>query len=54
MSTRNEVAMKRQPNQTQNRPAKTNNYATKKSTYQAKIETLRRKTIRSEKYGSAK
>ena len=39
---------------TQNRPAKTNNYATKKSTREAKMETLRRKTIRSEKYGSAK
>ena len=41
--------------ETQNRPAKTDNYATKKSTYQAKIETLRRKTIRREKYnGGAK
>lgn len=40
---------------TQNRPAKIHqNFETKKSTYQAKIETLRRKTIRSEKYGSAK
>lgn len=50
---------------TQNRPAKTNNYATKKSTpersekrsktdYAAKMETLRRKTIRSEKYGNSK
>lgn len=40
---------------TQNRPAKTNNYATKKSTQAAKLETLRRKTVRSEKYnGGAK
>lgn len=39
---------------TKTRPAKSNNFETKKSTYQAKIETLRRKTVRSEKYGSAK
>jgi hypothetical protein len=40
---------------TKNRPAKTDNYATKKSTQEAKLETLRRKTIRQEKYnGSAK
>lgn len=48
-----------------NRPAKINNYSTKKSTpersekrsktdYAAKLETLRRKTIRSEKYGASK
>lgn len=37
-----------------NRPVKTNNYATHKSTQAAKLETLRRKTVRSEKYGSAK
>lgn len=36
-----------------NRPVK-NNYSTHKSTQAAKLETLRRKTIRSEKYGSAK
>lgn len=40
---------------TKTRPAKTNNYATKKSTQTAKMETLRRKTVRSEKYnGGAK
>lgn len=39
---------------TKNRPVKTNNYLTYKSTQAAKLETLRRKTIRSEKYGSAK
>lgn len=39
------------------RPAKmkSGNYATKKSTYEAKLETLRRKTVRREKYnGGAK
>lgn len=36
------------------RPAKTKNYETYKSTQAAKLETLRRKTVRSEKYGSAK
>lgn len=36
------------------RPAEPNNFATKKSTQAAKLETLRRKTIRAEKYGSAK
>lgn len=43
----NEVATRRQP-------SKNRNYATHKSTQAAKLETLRRKTIRSEKYGSAK
>jgi len=37
-----------------NRPAKINNYATYKSTQAAKLETLRRKTVRSEKYGNSK
>lgn len=65
MNTRNEVAMRRQPNQIKTHPAKTNRYETnrdvslpsrktRKSTQAAKLETLRRKTIRSEKYGSAK
>ena len=33
------------------RPAKANNYETYKSSQAAKLETLRRKTIRAEKYG---
>lgn len=39
-----------------NRPAKLNrNFETKKSTQAAKLETLRRKTVRQEKYnGGAK
>lgn len=37
-----------------NRPVQNIRYETYKSTREAKIETLRRKTIRSEKYGSAK
>lgn len=37
-----------------NRPVTANRYETHKSTQAAKLETLRRKTVRSEKYGSAK
>lgn len=38
-----------------NRPAKIHrNFETKKSTYRAELETLRRKTVRSEKYGGTK
>lgn len=37
-----------------NRPVKESNYETYKSTHAAKLETLRRKTVRSEKYGSTK
>lgn len=35
---------------TKNRPVKNNRYETHKSTQAAKLETLRRKTIRAEKY----
>lgn len=41
-------------NSTKTRPVKTNNYSTHKSTQAAKLETLRRKTVRSEKYGNSK
>ena len=37
-----------------NHPVMSRTYETHKSTQAAKLETLRRKTVRSEKYGSAK
>lgn len=37
-----------------NRPARMNRYETHKTTQAAKFETLRRKTVRSEKYGNSK